>query len=152
MPKYFKHKIIASTGGHPLKVDDKIQSWVQHNGGRFIRELSKEVTHLICSKAVWKQNLPMVKEARRLKSIHVVKLAWLEDSLSFNKCKPLPEDRFSWEQRKITKSVRPRQRTRKRDADADSADIKTGEDDDKIGPCKRARCQVNGTKLDRAGM
>jgi hypothetical protein len=150
MPKHFKHKVIASTGDHDPKVNDKIKGWVEHAGGRFVKEVAKEVTHLICSKTAWKENLDMVKHARQLKSIHVVKLEWLENSLSFNKGKPYPEDGYFWEQRKITKNARPRQRRRKRDAEADSTNVKE-EDDQKSGPCKRFKRQVDETNLDRAG-
>ncbi|KAJ9601958.1 hypothetical protein H2200_013517 [Cladophialophora chaetospira] len=148
MPKRFGNIILASTGDFPKDTDNKIKGWVEHAGGTFARELSKDVTHLLCSEKAWKRYYPIVKEARRIKSVHIVKLNWLEQSLWSKTGKPLDTAPYLWEQRKVTKcGIRKRKR-----ADLDSPD---GEDDVKDKPSKRqkkpkkADAQAKGQTKDR---
>lgn len=49
-----------------------------------------------------------VKEARRLRTIHIVRLEWLEDSLLSNSRRPLDTFKYEYEHRKIPKPRRTR--------------------------------------------
>lgn len=49
-----------------------------------------------------------VKEARRLRSIHIVSLEWLEDSLVSSSRRPLNTAKYEFEQRKTAKSIKRR--------------------------------------------
>jgi hypothetical protein len=46
----------------------------------------------------------IVREARRSRTVEIVKLDWLEDSLLTKGSKPLDTSPYRWEQRKVTKS------------------------------------------------
>ena len=59
MPKTFRNITLASTGDHPGGKDLKIKGWVEYAGGTFVKELSKEVTHLVCSTKSWKSYPPI---------------------------------------------------------------------------------------------
>ncbi|KAK5364833.1 hypothetical protein LTR20_008769 [Exophiala xenobiotica] len=112
MGKTFRSVIIASTGDFGDKTD-KIKNWVEHAGGTFSKDINPSVTHLVASKKAWKRYHPMVQAARRLKTIHIVKIDWLEDSLTMSKSrKPLDEAKYAYEQRNI--KTKKASRTRKR--------------------------------------
>lgn len=49
-----------------------------------------------------------VKEARRLRTIHIVRLEWLEDSLLSKSRRPLDTQKYQYERRKMLKKSRPR--------------------------------------------
>ncbi|KAK4940687.1 hypothetical protein LTR10_019197 [Elasticomyces elasticus] len=117
MGKTFRNIVLASTGDFGDK-SDKIKNWVEHAGGRFTKEITKDVTHLVASQRAWKKYHPMVKEARRLRSIHIVKLDWLEDSLTSKTRRPLETAKYAFEQRKVKIN---KVRKRKRTGDADQA-------------------------------
>ncbi len=63
-----------------------------------------------------------VKEARRLRSIHIVSLAWLEDSLLTKSRRPLNPVKYEFEQKKITKSIIRRRVERKADDGEENGD------------------------------
>ncbi|KAK7885173.1 hypothetical protein LTR67_010664 [Exophiala xenobiotica] len=112
MGKTFRSVILASTGDFGDKTD-KIKNWVEHAGGTFSKDINPSVTHLVASKKAWKRYHPMVQAARRLKTIHIVKIDWLEDSLTMSKSrKPLDEAKYAYEQRNI--KTKKASRTRKR--------------------------------------
>ncbi|KAL6715479.1 hypothetical protein ACLMJK_006440 [Lecanora helva] len=78
----FKNLSIAITGDFGEKRGpEKMKEWIQVNGGKFAPEISSNVTHLICSKRHYKENVTMVQQARRLRSVKIVSFDWLEDSL-----------------------------------------------------------------------
>jgi hypothetical protein len=54
-----------------------------------------------------------VKEARRLRTIRIVKLEWLEDSLMSKSRRPLDTIKYEYEQRKIQKKPRVHENKRK---------------------------------------
>ncbi|KAI1615223.1 hypothetical protein EDD37DRAFT_511690 [Exophiala viscosa] len=124
MGKTFRNIVLASTGDFGDK-SDKIKNWVEHAGGRFSKEITKDVTHLVASQRAWKKYHPMVKEARRLRSIHIVKLDWLEDSLTSKTRKPLETAKYAFEQRKIKIN---KVRKRKRATDTDQAEEEQEQD------------------------
>ncbi|KIW99478.1 uncharacterized protein Z518_11217 [Rhinocladiella mackenziei CBS 650.93] len=101
MGKTFRNVHLASTNDFP-------KGWVAHNGGTFAKEIFKDVTHLVASKKAWRRYCPMVREAHRLKTVHIVRLEWLEDSLLTKFRRPLDTTKYEWEQRKVTKIVRKR--------------------------------------------
>ncbi|EXJ61123.1 hypothetical protein A1O7_05276 [Cladophialophora yegresii CBS 114405] len=100
MPKKFGKIVLASTGDFPGDKDNKVKGWVEHAGGTFVKDLSKDVTHLICSERAWKRYYPIVREARHMHTVHIVKLDWLEDSLLSKSGRPLDPTQYKWEQRK----------------------------------------------------
>lgn len=59
MPKKFGKITLASTGDFPRDKDNKIKGWVEHAGGTFAKELSRNVTHLLCSDKAWKRYYPI---------------------------------------------------------------------------------------------
>jgi hypothetical protein len=56
-----------------------------------------------------------VQEARRKRTIHIVKLDWLKDSLLSKSGKPLDTSAYQWEQRQITTCNVVGSRKRRRD-------------------------------------
>ncbi|KIW13428.1 hypothetical protein PV08_08616 [Exophiala spinifera] len=120
MGKTFRNITVASTGDFGDKTD-KIKNWVEHAGGAFVKDITTDVTHLVASKKAWKKYHPMVQAARRLKSVHVVSLDWLEDSLTMTKSRrPLNEAKYTYEKRsgKASKVTRKRSRAKKKDEPA----------------------------------
>ncbi|PIG88761.1 BRCT domain protein [Aspergillus arachidicola] len=59
----------------------KIPQWVQANGGRYSRQVTQDVTHLVTTKDAYMNNIPAVKEARRFGTVKIVSYEWLENSL-----------------------------------------------------------------------
>ena len=57
--KKFGSIVLASTGDFLGDKDSKIKGWVEHAGGTFAKELSKDVTHLLCSEKAWKRYYPI---------------------------------------------------------------------------------------------
>ncbi|KEF51326.1 uncharacterized protein A1O9_12676 [Exophiala aquamarina CBS 119918] len=110
MGRTFARINLASTNDFPAHKNDKIKGWVEHNGGAFSKEITASVTHLVASPRAWKSYVPVVKEARRLRTIHIVRLEWLEDSLLSKSRRPLDTFKYEYEHRKILKPPRPRQR------------------------------------------
>lgn len=50
---------IAVTGDFGSKRShDKIKHWVEVNGGTFSKDITRSVTHLVCSKEDYKKNVP----------------------------------------------------------------------------------------------
>lgn len=62
--KKFRKVVLASTGDHAANKNDKIKNWVEHAGGVFVKDLSKDVTHLVCSQKAWKRYYPIGKFGR----------------------------------------------------------------------------------------
>lgn len=60
MGKTFRNIVLASTGDFGDKTD-KIKNWVEHAGGTFAKEISKDVTHLVTSHRAWKKYHPTGK-------------------------------------------------------------------------------------------
>lgn len=55
-----KRFTIAVTGDFGrARTHEKIKQWTEHNGGEFSREISKKVTHLVCSKEHYKTAAPL---------------------------------------------------------------------------------------------
>jgi anthranilate synthase/indole-3-glycerol phosphate synthase/phosphoribosylanthranilate isomerase len=140
MPKKFGRIVLASTGDFPGETDNKVKGWVEHAGGTFVKELSKDVTHLVCSEKAWKRYYPIgmfafprllcsitsqaradrwqiVREARRMHTVHIVKLNWLEDSLLSKSGKPLDPAQYEWEQRKVKPGATKRKRNQEESMD-----------------------------------
>lgn len=57
----FKNKVICHTNDFKDKINENIKKWIESNGGKFSRELTPEVTHLIASKKAWKKYYPIGK-------------------------------------------------------------------------------------------
>lgn len=55
MGKTFKKINLCHTNDFPDNKNDKIQKWVENNGGRFSKVIDSNVTHLIASRKAWKQ-------------------------------------------------------------------------------------------------
>lgn len=52
--KSFRKIHLAHTDDFGPK-NDKIRLWVINNGGTFYKDLTDEVTHLVCSKKAWQK-------------------------------------------------------------------------------------------------
>lgn len=51
-----QHLTIAVTGDFgKARPHDRMKQWTEHNGGKFVREISRKVTHLVCSKEDYKK-------------------------------------------------------------------------------------------------
>ena len=72
----------------------QIKKWVEANGGRYSPSVSKHITHLIASKAAWKDASDQVQQAVKHQA-WVLTYDWLEDSLL--KKRKLAETKYSWE-------------------------------------------------------
>lgn len=72
----------------------QIKKWVEANGGRYAPSVSKHTTHLLASKAAWKDASDEVQKAVKHQA-WVVTYDWLEDSLI--KKRKLAEAKYSWE-------------------------------------------------------
>lgn len=59
--KYPLHRCTIAVTGHfgPKRSHEKIKQWVEANGGTFSRDVTKAVTHLVCSKEYYKGNTRM---------------------------------------------------------------------------------------------
>ncbi|KAK4693793.1 hypothetical protein P7C71_g3669, partial [Lecanoromycetidae sp. Uapishka_2] len=78
----FRRLTIAVTGDFGAsRGHEKMKQWIQVNGGRFATEVNDGVTHLICSKDHYREDVAMVDKARALKTVKIVSFDWLEDSL-----------------------------------------------------------------------
>jgi BRCA1 C Terminus (BRCT) domain len=128
MGKTFHKITLCSTNDFKANKNDKIRGWVENNGGTFSAEIDHRVTHLVCTSKAWKRDIPIgiesllsltcpscpflhlphqgpyadpsaVKAARRQKTVKIVSLNWLEDSLLSKTRKPLSIDKYSWVQR-----------------------------------------------------
>ncbi len=53
-PATFKKAVIAHTGGLPTQKGDKVKGWIEHNGAKYSKEITDDVTHLIISSTAWK--------------------------------------------------------------------------------------------------
>jgi hypothetical protein len=52
-----KNLVITSVGDHGAgKGNEQLKRWVEANGGRWQPRVSKNITHVICSKEAWKKN------------------------------------------------------------------------------------------------
>ncbi|KAE8380533.1 hypothetical protein BDV26DRAFT_290284 [Aspergillus bertholletiae] len=74
-------KVHLCTAGRLGVSGNKILQWVQANGGKYSREVTSNLTHLITTKDAYMNNITAVKEARRLGTVKIVSYEWLEDSL-----------------------------------------------------------------------
>ncbi|KAK2801973.1 hypothetical protein FQN50_007531 [Emmonsiellopsis sp. PD_5] len=95
MGKTFR-KINASLAGDFGAMTDKIKQWVEANGGTFSKNINSNVTHLIATKAAFRQPLQAVRDARKVKGLKIVKIEWLEDSLLSKSRKPKREAEYLW--------------------------------------------------------
>ncbi|EXJ80103.1 hypothetical protein A1O3_08389 [Capronia epimyces CBS 606.96] len=108
MGKTFRNICVVSTNDFPTDKNEKIKGWIEHNGGTFCKEISKDVTHLLASQKAWKRYHPLVREARQYRTIRIVQLEWLEDSLLSKSKRPLDTIKYEFEPRRVTKTVRKR--------------------------------------------
>jgi len=123
----FRKAVIAYTDGLDPKKADKVKGWIEHNGAKYSREITDDVTHLIVSRRAWNSYKLMgmphhtadavydidpdaVIEARRKRTIYLMNLDWLEDSLISNKKKPIDEvnEKYTWEVEHAKKVLKKR--------------------------------------------
>ncbi|KAL9633021.1 MAG: hypothetical protein Q9164_004947 [Protoblastenia rupestris] len=77
-----KRFTIAVTGDFgEQRTLEKIRQWICYHGGTFTWEISRKVTHLVCSKENYRKAVATVKQAIELKTVKIVSFDWLEDSL-----------------------------------------------------------------------
>ena len=51
---------IAVTGDFgKVRTHEKLKQWTEKNGGKFVRKISEDVTHLVCSKEDYKNEAPL---------------------------------------------------------------------------------------------
>ncbi|KAL2155869.1 hypothetical protein VTH82DRAFT_611 [Thermothelomyces myriococcoides] len=69
-------------GGSAQWTDTNIARWVSLREGRFVREMSDEVTHVVCSSEEFRKGKGLIKMALKSpKTCQIVSLDWLEDSM-----------------------------------------------------------------------
>jgi len=49
----FRKAVIAYTEGLDPKKADKVKGWIEHNGAKYSKEITDDVTHLIISSKAW---------------------------------------------------------------------------------------------------
>ena len=119
MGRTFAKVVLCSTNDFPQHKNDKIKRWVENNGGTFTTEMTPKVTHLIASTKAWKRyhplglshlvlyqcqlTHPVVKVARHMKTVEVVKFEWLEESLLTKSRRPLKTEDYMWRKRSLEK-------------------------------------------------
>ena len=118
MSKTFKNVVLCHTNDFPDDQNNKIKGWVEGNGGKFSKDVTTEVTHLVTSMRAWKRYHPLgmecygtnsrkltsqVQLARRLRTVHIVNYDWLEDSLTRARKTPLFEGPYSYEKSSVEK-------------------------------------------------
>ncbi|KIV88017.1 hypothetical protein, variant [Exophiala mesophila] len=135
MPGTFSSLVVASTNDFPGTQNESIKRWVEANGGVFIKQISEDVTHLICSKKAWKQYHPTVKAARHARSIAIVSFDWLEDSLCSKTRKPKDMAKYAFEPNRIRHVIAAQKKKR---ADKNKNKVKRGM---KVAPDEE---EVNG--------
>ncbi len=59
MGKSFRNIHLCSTNDFPAPQNEKIKGWVEHAGGTFNKEISKDFTHLVASPKAWKRYHPL---------------------------------------------------------------------------------------------
>ncbi|KAF2452971.1 hypothetical protein BDY21DRAFT_375163 [Lineolata rhizophorae] len=60
---------------------ENVKRWIENNGGKYATAITKDTTHLICTREHYKRKVTMVKQAEQHKHIKIVTFDWLEDSL-----------------------------------------------------------------------
>lgn len=105
MPRTFARVHVCSTNDHPSD-NDKVKTWIENAGGTYTTQLTSQTTHLLCSKNAWNRRTPLVREARTIKRIKIVKFDWIVRSLTRfggnkSKNRPLPTAEWEWDQRKF---------------------------------------------------
>ncbi|PYH98586.1 hypothetical protein BO71DRAFT_426032 [Aspergillus ellipticus CBS 707.79] len=114
MGKTFKNIYACSVGKFDGNAD-KIPQWVRANGGRYSKDISEEITHLIASKEAYKGDVETVRKAKRLKSIKIVSYDWLEDSLLSKNRRPKREAEYLLENLLNNEKKRKRETSNKED-------------------------------------
>lgn len=56
MGRSFRSVVLTSTGDFGDKTD-KIKQWVEANGGIYSKDITPNVTHLVCSDKAWKKGV-----------------------------------------------------------------------------------------------
>lgn len=74
----------------------------------FIYILPEILLSSVCQVLLLTRAAPLVKEARRLRTIRIVRLEWLEDSLMGKSRRPLDTRKYEFEHRKMPKHRKPR--------------------------------------------
>ncbi|RMZ76439.1 hypothetical protein DV737_g4826, partial [Chaetothyriales sp. CBS 132003] len=101
MPRQpFAKVVLCSTDDFGADRNSQMRRWVESNGGRYSSSMTPEVTHLVATKQAFKQQVGLVKDARRSKKTKTVTFDWLEDSLLRKSRKPLPTDKYEHGNRK----------------------------------------------------
>ncbi|PWY77493.1 hypothetical protein BO70DRAFT_294673 [Aspergillus heteromorphus CBS 117.55] len=93
MGKTFKNIHACSAGKFDVNAD-KIPQWIRANGGHYSKDIGDEITHLIVSKEAYKNDIEIVRKAKRVKSIKIVSFDWLEDSLQSKNRRPKRETEY----------------------------------------------------------
>ncbi|KAK3077527.1 hypothetical protein LTS18_010004 [Coniosporium uncinatum] len=82
MKNPFKGFTIAVSGDFGAgRAEPNIRRWVENSGGKFTSKLTKDTTHLICTKEHWKKPVAAVTQALKQPEVMIVSYDWLEDSL-----------------------------------------------------------------------
>lgn len=49
----FKKAFIAHTDDHPPNEQQKLKGWIEHNGARYSKKITEDVTHYIVGRKTW---------------------------------------------------------------------------------------------------
>ncbi|KAF2185730.1 hypothetical protein K469DRAFT_575591 [Zopfia rhizophila CBS 207.26] len=136
-----KKLVITATGDFGSGIDNnQLRKWVEANDGKWTYKVTKDTTHLICSKGHWKKEANAVIAARKVKA-YIVTYDWLEDSLQSKK--KLAEKRFTLEA--VTKERRKKRELTRIAKKADTAKFEKG--------CEAARADTgSGTPMPQTAL
>lgn len=112
--------VIATSGTLPHD-PKQIRSWIERNGGRFSPSVTQAVTHMIASKAAYKQPTPAVQQAADL-DIPIVSYDWFDDSLQARR--KLGAKKYLWST--IRSEKRTRRELKRRGAEFDGKKFREG--------------------------
>jgi BRCA1 C Terminus (BRCT) domain len=59
MGKSFRKVTLCSTNDFLDPENQKIQQWVESNGGTFVTEITPKTTHLLASRKAWKHDIAL---------------------------------------------------------------------------------------------
>ncbi|KAF2014775.1 hypothetical protein BU24DRAFT_451724 [Aaosphaeria arxii CBS 175.79] len=99
--------LVITVAGNVGHRPEQLKKWVEANDGRWVPRVTKDTTHVICSKDEWKKATENVAMAQRF-GVRIVSYDWLEDSLQ--RGRKLGEKKYLWtaisKQRKKQKQMK----------------------------------------------
>ncbi|KAI9709306.1 MAG: hypothetical protein M1820_003426 [Bogoriella megaspora] len=121
----FRGLKIAYTGDFGKKDNERMKSWIKNAGGTPCTEIDENTTHLIASRAHWKERIGLVGKAKRMKTVKIVEDNWLYFSLQYGKRQN--EGEYAWDKNE-RQNAKTQHRQKEEQIERDRAMQKTIED------------------------